>query len=256
MPRNPEQAKLIVPTPSGTVAEAVRAIKSAVLRARAFATIQVNHGALALNFGVGRYVSERTRAGVWGTGALEAICEQLQKELPGLRGFGVSNVKNMRRFYEAWADVFENHQPASGNVKEFVGRMKNGLIRQPVAGELAHLAEISIAISIRQPVAAEFPVAEFLSLGFSHHMEILSKTKTLEERIFYIKESARNVWDKRTLRSKLDKKLFRHQGRMPSNFSRTISDERLALRTIRAFKDELAKHLQSPPAPPPKKPRR
>ena len=32
----------------------------------------------------------------------------MQKELPGLRGFSPSNIKNMRQFYEEWVDVFEN----------------------------------------------------------------------------------------------------------------------------------------------------
>ena len=36
------------------------------------------------------------------------------------------------------------------------------------------------------------PVAEFLMLSFSHHMEILSGAKTLEERIFYIHKAAQN----------------------------------------------------------------
>ena len=238
MTRKSAQAKTSLPAAGNPVAEAVRAIKSAVLRARAFAAVQANRGSLALNFGVGRYVSERTRAGVWGTGAVEAICERLQKELPGLRGFGVSNVKNMRQFYEAWAEVFENRQTPSGGMKHLVGKKQDEPIRQPVAGELVQLTEISIDISIRQTVFAEFPVTEFLSLGFSHHMEILSKTKTLEERVFYIVEAARNIWDKRTLHLKLAAKLFRHQGRMPSNFARAIPDEKLALRAIRAFKDE------------------
>ena len=35
-------------------------------------------------------------------------------------------------------------------------------------------------------------VAEFLSISFSYHMEILSGAKTLEERIFYIHKAAQN----------------------------------------------------------------
>lgn len=34
----------------------------------------------------------------------------LQKELPGLRGFSVSNIKNMRQFYEQWS-ILTNRQP-------------------------------------------------------------------------------------------------------------------------------------------------
>ena len=53
-----------------------------------------------------------SRKGVWGTGAIETISEQLRRELPGLRGFGVSNIKNMRQFYESW-NVAVNRQPTA-----------------------------------------------------------------------------------------------------------------------------------------------
>jgi hypothetical protein len=53
-------------------------------------------------FGIGKYISQHTRKGVWGTGALETISEQLRRELPGLRGYSATNLKNMRLFYEAW----------------------------------------------------------------------------------------------------------------------------------------------------------
>ena len=57
---------------------------------------------LAVYFGIGKYISQHTRKGVWGTGALEAISNQLRRELPGLRGYSATNLKNMRLFYEAW----------------------------------------------------------------------------------------------------------------------------------------------------------
>ena len=80
---------------------AVQLIKSAILQNQLEAAKAVNRQMLALYYGVGKYVSDNTRKGVWGTGAIETISEQLRGELPGLRGFGVSNIKNMRQFYES-----------------------------------------------------------------------------------------------------------------------------------------------------------
>ena len=37
---------------------------------------------------------------------------------------------------------------------------------------------------------------EFVSLGFSHHIEILSKVKDVEERLFYIHQACINHWNK------------------------------------------------------------
>ncbi len=85
-----------------TYAAAVQAIKTAILQGQYKAAKGVNRIQLATYYGVGRYLSQHTRKGVWGTGALKSISEQLQRELPGLRGFSERNLKNMRLFYEEW----------------------------------------------------------------------------------------------------------------------------------------------------------
>ena len=63
------------------IVEAVKAIKSAILKAQTSAARDVNRAQLTLYYGIGRYVSENSREGTWGTGAIDAISEQLQKEL-------------------------------------------------------------------------------------------------------------------------------------------------------------------------------
>jgi len=81
---------------------AVNAIKTAILQSQYRAAKGVNCEQLSLYFSIGRYISEHSRVGYWGTGAIERISEQLQRELPGLRGFGARNLKNMRTFYGEW----------------------------------------------------------------------------------------------------------------------------------------------------------
>ena len=82
--------------------QAVADIKTAILQGQYEAAKGVNRIQLAVYFGIGKYVSQRSRKGTWGTGALESISSQLRKELPGLRGYSASALKNMRKFYEAW----------------------------------------------------------------------------------------------------------------------------------------------------------
>ena len=45
----------------------------------------------------------------------QTISQQLQKELPGLRGFSVTNIKNMRSFYEEWSPVINSQPMADEN---------------------------------------------------------------------------------------------------------------------------------------------
>ena len=85
---------------SAGLRHAVEAIKEAILQGQCEAAKGVNRIQLAVYFGIGKYISQHTRKGVWGTGALEAISDQLRRELPGLRGYSASALKNMRKFYE------------------------------------------------------------------------------------------------------------------------------------------------------------
>jgi predicted nuclease of restriction endonuclease-like (RecB) superfamily len=140
----------------------------------------------------------------------------LQKELPGLKGFSTRSIKNMRQFYEEWGLA---------------------LNRQPLAADLK-LDERLLLVEIQQPLAAEFNWSDFLSIGFSHHIEIISKTKTLEERLFYIHECATYHWSKYTLRDRLKEDLYSHRGSLPNNFSQVLPDAKQALKAICSFKDE------------------
>ena len=81
---------------------AVKAIKTAILQGQYEAAKDVNRVQLVLYFAIGKYLSQHTRNGVWGEAVLATISEQLRKELPGLRGFSETQMKDMRRFYEAW----------------------------------------------------------------------------------------------------------------------------------------------------------
>ena len=91
---------------------AVSIIKQAILQSQYRAAKLVNGEQLSLYFGIGRYVSANSRKGTWGTGAIDRISEQLRKELPGLRGFSASSIKDMRSFYEYWQQ-FINRRPSA-----------------------------------------------------------------------------------------------------------------------------------------------
>ncbi len=208
-----------------TYNEAVRVIKEAILRSQYRAASSVNKEQLSLYYGIGKYVSENSRNGFWGKGAIETISGRLQKELPGLRGFSASNIKNMRSFYEEWSPVI-NRQPSADDLKTLT-----------VVSE-SELNENLLLVEIRQPMADEFNWSDFFAIGFSHHIEIMAKAKTLKARLFYIHESATRFWNKYTLRDYLKADLYNHRGTLPNNFTTTIPSAQQALKAVNAFKDE------------------
>ena len=85
--------------------DAVQTIKAAILRSQYDAARSVNEKQLMLYYSIGKYISMNSRKNYWGKGAINAISERLEKELPGLKGFSARNLRNMRSFYEEWVTL-------------------------------------------------------------------------------------------------------------------------------------------------------
>ena len=205
------------------VKQAVSIIKSAILQSQSRAVKMISGTQLSLYFGVGLYVSANSRKGTWGTAAIDEISEQLRRELPGLRGFSAQNIRNMRQFAEFW-QPFLIHSPLAS-------KMDFEDLQNQIECDRFSLTKWS-------PMASEINRDEFLGLSFSHHMEILHKTKNIDEVLFCIHEAVTHQWDKYTLRDILKTGIPKPDGVAPNNFIQTISSTRQAMKAIRMFKDE------------------
>ena len=208
--------------------EAVKAIKSAILKSRYLAARLANAEQLKLYFSVGGYVSANTRQGKWGTRAIEAISRSLQAELPGLRGFSPAGLKYMRLFYEAWQSFSNRHLP-SDEISTEQGSDGKGVF--PI---LSFSSNRHLPIDDLQSV----DIQAFLSIGFTHHRYILSACKETEERWYYIRQCAANFWSVEVLREHLAADDFHHIGKLANNFALTLPDARQASRAVQSFKDE------------------
>ena len=94
----------------------------------------------------------------------------------------------MRTFYEGWKDVFENRQIPSDNLGNHI-EIKELEFRQMPSGEIK-----------------EDDMKAFLNVSFSNHHMILSKTKSLEERMFYIRRCATEFWSYLTTQYHINEK--------------------------------------------------
>lgn len=205
--------------------EAVRVIKEAILQSQYQAASIVNKEQLSLYYGIGKYVSENSRNDYWGKGAIDTISKQLQKDLPGFRGFSAANIKFMRQFYEMWCNDLKSLTAVSG-----IGDSKS----------LTGISEIDTRLLIPSGNTQKesFDAASFLGLGFTHHMIIVRKTKSLAERLFYIRQAYINKWSKEVLAARIEDDLFSHQGEIANNFTQKMPDARESLKAIGMFKDE------------------
>lgn len=83
------------------------------------------------------------------------------------------------------------------------------------------------------PKSAEFPLEEFLRIGFTQHIAVLTKAKSLPKRLFYIRRSAEQDYSVEELEAAIARDDYRHQGSMPNNFTKIIPATSRSLRAIR-----------------------
>ena len=202
---------------------AVQAIKGAILQSQQHALAAINQEQLALYYGIGRFVSMNTRNKNWGKGFIEAVSEQLRKELPGLRGFSAASLRKMRTFYEEWQMLSDNSFVETNKLVDIESNSFVGTNELP---------------TVQFKIDANFPITAFMNIGFTHHYAIISKVKDVEERKFYIQFAADTKAKVENLEQIINDDLYSHQGELPNNFKKTIPDQLQAYRAITMFKDE------------------
>lgn len=197
---------------------AVQAIKTAILQGQYEAAKRVNRIQLAAYFAIGKYISVNTRTQSWGTHALGFISEQLRRELPGLRGFSENNLKNMRKFYEAW---------------KMMDKTTIAIVESLNTGK-----HIDIQHAMVIPNTFDFPVEDFFRLPFTHHIRIIEGLDNPGNRYYYIHRAVEEHLSVEKLRQLIRDKAHEHQGEMPNNFCATMGDVREARKAVMMFKDE------------------
>lgn len=145
--------------------------------------------------------------------------------MPGLKGFSPRNLRNMRLFYEEWKCFDTNLADASAKLQPRKELADTSAKKEDGSGMIPLLLE-------------DIPVVAFFSIGFSHHILILSKVKSMGERKFYIQLCADLSLSVDALERKISEDAYHNRGKMPNNFGVTIPDYKRAFQAIQMFKDE------------------
>ena len=205
------------------VVKAVAAIKSAIQQTRRAVMLNANKNALALYYGIGRYISRSQKKSNWGDKVLETISSLLQQEMPGLKGFSKSSLKRMRIFYKCWQNYFDFTNTDG----------KNNIIA--ISDE--HIDNEPIIIG---PLTTDqfdrATLDSFLTVQFTHHYIILSQVEDINERLFYIRKVAKEFWSVDKLQYNIREQLYLKEGTMPNNFAVTLPDGELKQKAMRAFR--------------------
>lgn len=228
--------------------QAVADIKAAILQGQYEACKGVNRIQLAVYFGIGKYVSQHSRKGTWGMSALEVISNQLRRELPGLRGYSATSLRNMRKFYENWIMLDGNSASALAELQNTDNQRDIKSASTLAKNSTTAIADISsvatdernaidIYHTIQAPVTEHFPIEDFFRVPFTHHIRIIEGTKEIAAQYYYIHRTAEeNLSEKEVIRLAKEN-AYGHREQITNNFRQTISDAAQMRKAVTMFKD-------------------
>ena len=228
--------------------QAVADIKAAILQGQYEACKGVNRIQLAVYFGIGKYVSQHSRKRTWGMSALEAISNQLRRELPGLRGYSATSLRNMRKFYENWIMLDGNSASAlaelqsTDNQRDIKSASTLANNSPTAIADISSVATdernaIDIYHTIQAPVTEHFPIEDFFRVPFTHHIRIIEGTKEIAAQYYYIHRTAEeNLSEKEVIRLAKEN-AYGHREQITNNFRQTISDAAQMRKAVTMFKD-------------------
>jgi len=222
----------------------VQDLRQNIIQSRYIAARLANREQLLLYVRVGKMLSEKIAAEKWGTSVLEQISKDLQKELPGLRGFSARNLRNMRQLY----DVYETSliwQSLTAKLEErSIGPSATAKLESAIGRSISNKSEETV---IRQSVTAKLEktatapnlhlIDAFLGISFTHHMLLLNKCQSEQERYFYMQQVASQFWSVSLLEHHISANLYLNQGKISNNFNDTLPSP-LKASALQVFQDE------------------
>ena len=185
------------------IAELKHRYRSAQTRA----AVKVNAEKLLFNWQLGRDLVQKKAEERWGVGVVEQVSFDMKKAFPNTEGFSVANLWFMKKwylFYTQNAQIL--HQPGA----ESLSRKK---LQRPV-GEIQNQQKL-------YQVGREFP-QQFALVPWRHHVEIITKCKTVEEALFYIDKVIAQGMSRNALINCIKANLFKHQGKIENNFTEKL----------------------------------
>ncbi|MCR5039206.1 MAG: PDDEXK nuclease domain-containing protein [Bacteroidales bacterium] len=213
-------------------------IRNIILLHRSRALQNVNEESLAMSWQVGQIVSFRLKNNEWGSKVVTQLSEYLRTKDPSLKGYSRRNIYNMVNFYDTYSSTEFAELVQGLSLPQIVqtasAQISAETIVQP---ETAQIGETSIV----QTTSAQLPKILLLTT-FSNHIEILSRCKTNEQRLFYILYSYREHLNYKELQRCIANDTFGSMISEKTNFSSGLKatyPQSVALFKDRAFVDFL-----------------
>ena len=161
----------------------LQTLKGEIQQSQIKAAIQVNSELLRLYWQIGKAIVEKQAKAKWGDGFLQTLSADLCKEFPTMKGFSERNLRYCKKFY-----LFYNQQD----------------------------------LFLHQ-LGAEIPQDFFLfQIPWRHQVEIVTKSKSIQEALFYVHKTIENHWSRSVLEHQIALNLYARQGKAITNFQQQL----------------------------------
>lgn len=178
-------------------------LKEKIRSSQLKAALIVNSELLSLYWDLGKAITEKQTQSDWGDKVIPQLSDDLCSEFPDIKGFSMSNLYNIRKWYQFYCRDNKLFQQAVGKLSE-INRIERGQILQQPVGEL-------------QNTENQFPKT-LGQIPWGHHIQIFTKTKTIDEALFYVQETAIHNWSRAVLMYHLESELYQQKGKSHNNF--------------------------------------
>lgn len=185
-------------------------IKSRYRSAQVKAAVKVNAEKLLFNWQLGRDLVQKKAEERWGAGVVEQVSLDLKREFPGADGFSTSNLWYMKKWY-----LFYTDGDSEGKLQRAVGELQK--VENQYVTKL-HQAGAEFSSEKLQQVGGEFPLP-FALVPWGHHVEIITKCKSIDEALFYVGKTIEQGLSRDALINCIKANLYEHQGKIVNNFT-------------------------------------
>ena len=188
-------------------------IKKRYRKAQIKTALKVNSEQLLFNWQLGRDLVLRRAEEKWGKGVVEQLSLDLQREFPGVKGFSARNLWLMKQWYSFYAVNYD--------VSGLIEHLEKGIT---VSGEKLHQvgAEIQEPQKLHQPGAEMVFPSIFSYVPWKHHILIISKSKTIDEALFYIKRTVEEGLSRNALDNSIRADMYHSLGSAVTNFKERL----------------------------------
>lgn len=193
-------------------AEWIADLKYRYRSAQVKASVRVNSEKLLFNWELGRDLVQKKAEEKWGSGVVEQVSLDLQREFPNTDGFSAPNLWFMKQWY-----LFYSSQEACEKLYQLGRELEYRKLLQPVREILQQPVAEMENEKLQQPVR-EFP-SPFGLIPWGHHIAIISKCNSIEEALFYIGKTIEQGLSRAALVNCIKANLFEHQGKILNNFA-------------------------------------